>query len=191
MKDIDLGLRSFGERGSLMKMQPKILLRAIFLSVMLVIAFSYIPLSAHITHAMPVKTIDVNLSQQRLVAYQGGTQVYSTLVMTGRPGLGTPIGTYHVFAKLSPTTFHSPWAPGSPNWYPPTHINYALEWKAGGYFLHDSWWHTRYGPGTTGWHYDPTYGWQSGSHGCVSMPLGAAAWLYRWAPIGTAVTIHY
>jgi hypothetical protein len=109
--------------------------------------------------------------------------------MSGRPQLPTPIGTFHVFAKLSPTTFYSPFPKSSPYWYAPTHINYALEFLAGGFFLHDSWWHSVYGPGTNGWHYDPRFGWQWGSHGCVAMPISAAAWLYNWAPIGTTVEI--
>ena len=134
------------------------------------------------------KVIVVSLSHQWLYAYANGSQVFSSAVLTGRPSLPTPIGTYRIFAKLSPTTFRSPFPKGSVNWYPPTHINYALEFLSG-YFLHDSWWHSTYGPGTNGWHNDPQYGWQSGSHGCVSMPLGAAAWLYKWAPIGTIVRI--
>ena len=92
--------------------------------------------------------------------------------------------------KLHPTTFTSPWPYGSPYWYPPTYINYALEWNAGGFFLHDSWWHSVYGPGTNLWHYDPKFGWQWGSHGCIAMPLSAAQWLYYWAPIGTLVQIN-
>jgi lipoprotein-anchoring transpeptidase ErfK/SrfK len=135
------------------------------------------------------KVIVVSLSRQWLYAYQNGHRIFTTAVMTGRPGLGTPAGTYHIFAKLSPTTFTSPFPRHSVNWYPPTHINYALEWKAGGFFLHDSWWHSVYGPGTNGWHYDPVDGWQSGSHGCIAMPLRAAAWLYHWAPIGTTLRI--
>jgi lipoprotein-anchoring transpeptidase ErfK/SrfK len=136
------------------------------------------------------KVIMVSLSKQWLYAYQDGTQVYSTAVMTGRPALPTPTGTYHVFLKLSPTTFYSPFPQGSPYWYAPTFIHYALEWRAGGFFLHDSWWHSVYGPGTNGWHDDPTYGWQWGSHGCVSMSLRDAAWLYNWTPIGTTVQIN-
>lgn len=135
------------------------------------------------------KVIVVSLSQQWLTAYQDGQPVFSTAVLTGRPSLPTPRGTYHIFQKLSPTTFRSPWPRSSPNWYPPTHINYAMEWKAGGYYLHDSWWHTVYGAGTNEEHYDPTYGWQQGSHGCISMPLSAAKWLYQWAPIGTTVKV--
>ena len=136
------------------------------------------------------KVIVVSLSHQWLYAYQNGTEVFNAAVITGRPSLATPTGTYHVFAKYSPTTFYSPWPQGSPYWYAPTHINYALEWLAGGFFLHDSYWHTVYGPGMNGWHHDPVYGWQWGSHGCVSMPLNAAAWLYNWAPIGTTVQIN-
>ena len=136
------------------------------------------------------KEIVVSLSHQWLWAYENGKMVFNSAVMTGRPSLPTPTGTYHVFLKLHPTWFYSPWPQGSPYWYPPTYINYALEWRAGGFFLHDSWWHSVYGPGTNGWHYDPKYGWQWGTHGCVAMPLSSAAWLYNWAPIGTTVQIN-
>lgn len=136
------------------------------------------------------KVIVVSLSHQWLWAYQNGALVFNAAVMTGRPTLATPTGTYHVFLKLHPTWFYSPWPYGSPYWYPPTYINYALEWRAGGFFLHDSWWHSVYGPGTNGWHYDPRFGWQWGTHGCVAMPLSAAAWLYNWASIGTTVQIN-
>ena len=135
------------------------------------------------------KVIVVSLSHSWLYAYQNGKEVFNAAVITGRSALPTPLGTYHVFAKLHPTTFYSPWPYGSPYWYAPTFINFALEFKAGGYFLHDTWWHTVYGPGTNNWHYDPQYGWQWGTHGCVGMPYSAAAWLYNWAPIGTTVVI--
>lgn len=135
------------------------------------------------------KEIIVSLSHQWLWAYYNGKVVFNAAVMTGRPALPTPTGTYHVFLKLHPTTFTSPWPVGSPYWYPPTFINYALEWRAGGFFLHDSWWHSVYGPGTNGWHFDPKFGWQWGTHGCVAMPFSAAQWLYNWAPIGTTVLI--
>ncbi len=166
----------------------------ICVAFLLALAFSISPLGSRDAHAASYsnegKVIVVSLSQGRLSAYDNGNQVYTSLIVSGRPGLETPTGTYHVFAKLSPTTFYSPWPQSSPNYYAPTYINFALEFKEGGYFLHDSWWHTVYGPGTSGWHYDPQYGWQYGSHGCVSMPLNAARWLYSWAPIGTTVQIN-
>ena len=148
--------------------------------------------TASVTHQQRWgKVIIVSLSKQWLGAYQNGELVYSTDVLTGQPALPTPLGTYHIFSKQSPVTFHSPFPRKSRFWYPPTHINYALEFRAGGYYLHDSWWHTVYGAGTNAKHYDPTYGWQEGSHGCVSMPLSAAAWLYKWAPLGTTVKIEH
>jgi lipoprotein-anchoring transpeptidase ErfK/SrfK len=129
-------------------------------------------------------------SKQWMYVYDNGHEVYNSPVTSGQPALQSPTGTYHVFLKLHPTTFYSPWPYGSPYWYPPTHINYALEWRVGGFFLHDSWWRTVYGPGTNVWHNDPTYGWQTGTHGCITMPLKSAAWLYNWAPIGTLVQVN-
>jgi lipoprotein-anchoring transpeptidase ErfK/SrfK len=29
------------------------------------------------------------------------------------------------------------------------------------------------------------------SHGCINLPLGATAWLYRWAPMGTPVHVGW
>lgn len=149
--------------------------------------------STQVTHDQDLtnsgKVIIVSLSQQHLYAYQNGEEVFDTAVITGQPALPTPLGTYHIFKKLSPTIFHSSYPRSSRYWYPPTHISYALEFRAPGYFLHDSWWHSVYGPGNNSEHYDPQYGWQEGSHGCVSMALDAARWLYSWAPIGTTVRI--
>lgn len=135
------------------------------------------------------KVILVVLSKQWMYVFQDGQEIGDQAVTTGQPSLPTPTGIYHIFLKKSPDTFHSPWPKGSKYYYPPTQVTYAMEWHSGGYFIHDSWWHTAYGPGTNGWHDDPTYGWQWGSHGCISVPLQAAAWLYQWAPIGTTVDV--
>ncbi|GCE11441.1 L,D-transpeptidase [Tengunoibacter tsumagoiensis] len=134
--------------------------------------------------------IVVSLSKQWLYAYQGEKEVFTTAVMTGRPELPTPLGLYHILLKQHPTTFTSPWPEGSPNWYPPTYINYAMEFRPGGFFLHDTTWHSIYGPGTNTWHTDPEFGLQTGSHGCIGMPLDAAARLYQWAPLGTPVVVE-
>ncbi len=135
------------------------------------------------------KLILVSISKEWLWAYQDGKEVYNTPVTTARPGLVTPLGTWHIFSHLHPTTFYSPWPPGSPYWYPPTHINYALGWHSGGYFIHDSYWRCSYGPGTTGWHHDSCGGWMYGTHGCITAPLKAIIWLYYWAPNGTTVEV--
>ncbi len=135
------------------------------------------------------KSIVVSLSQQRLYAFDNGKEVRTTLVTTGQPGLETPGGTYHVFSKLRATTFYSPVPSGSSSYYAPTYINYALGFREGGYFIHDATWRSDFGPHTNTRHYDHVYGWETGSHGCVNLPLNVMTWLYGWAPIGTTIRI--
>jgi lipoprotein-anchoring transpeptidase ErfK/SrfK len=137
------------------------------------------------------KFILINVSNQWMHIYQGGKQIANTPITTGRPGLDTPIGTFHVFNKKSPTTFYSMWSPGSFNYFAPTHINFALEFLYPGYFIHDSLWRHDYGPGSNGPHYVPGYGFESGSHGCVNVPYSTMNWLYSWADINTAVQLTY
>ena len=154
------------------------------------------PMSGFASKAAPAvpassgKEIVISLSQEWLWAYNNGVPVFSAPVTTARPGLYTPTGTWQIFSHLHPTTFYSPWPPGSPYYYPPTHINYAMEWNAGGFFLHDAYWRAAYGPGTNVWHHDPVDGWQYGTHGCITAPLQAIIWLYYWAPDGTTLQVN-
>lgn len=136
------------------------------------------------------KVILVSLSRQWLYAYRDGAPVFNNAVETGRPELPTPIGVFSVLEKVRNVTFSSPWPPGSPYYYEPTHVNYALMFKAGGYFLHDAWWHVKFGPGSNMPHQLPNGSWETGSHGCVGMPIPDAQRLYGWAPIGTPVLIR-
>jgi lipoprotein-anchoring transpeptidase ErfK/SrfK len=169
--------------------------------------------------AAPTQTgrvILVSLSRQQLFAYQDGSFAFSILVETGRPELPTPTGVFHVFYKEcsdklwtnnnAPTTTHnvncpehngdgyaamfiSPWPQGSPYYYYPTHINYALEFKDGGFYLHDAWWHVAFGPGSNVPHQLPDGTWETGSHGCVGMRTPDAEHLYGWAANGTPVYV--
>lgn len=133
--------------------------------------------------------IVVSTSQQILHAYLNGRLVYTTLVTTGMPQLFTPTGTWHVYSKVTNVVFHSPWPKGSPYYYAPEFVHYVLLYDAPYIYLHDSTWRSVFGPGTQYPHRDPKFGPETGSHGCVNMPLNAAAWLYNWAPVGTTVQI--
>jgi lipoprotein-anchoring transpeptidase ErfK/SrfK len=142
------------------------------------------------------KVIVVSTSRQEVYAYYNGQLIFANEVETGRPELPTPRGRFSVLTKGRNLTFTSPWPRGSPYWYYPTHINYALKFLSGGYYLHDAWWHCAFGhgsnlnhwtngcPGWTGSH------WETGSHGCVGMPIGDARRLYDWAHVGTPVFIE-
>lgn len=132
----------------------------------------------------------VSLAQQWLWAYQNGTLLYDTPVTTGMPQLPTPDGTYHVQWKETDVTFYSPWPPGSPYYYPPEFINYAMYFADNGYFIHDAPWRPKFGPGTNYPHTDPDGQVRTGSHGCVEVPTPAGAWLYNWAWDGATVVIY-
>lgn len=132
----------------------------------------------------------VSLSQQWLWAYQDHRMVYRTPVTTGMPQLATPDGMFSVRWKETNVTFYSPWPPGSPYYYPPEHINYAMYFADTGYYIHDAPWRPVFGPGTNYPHVDPDGTERTGSHGCVEVPTPAGKWLYNWAPDGTTVDIY-
>jgi hypothetical protein len=135
-----------------------------------------------------VKRIVISLSQQSLVAYENGRPVWSSLVTTGNRALTpTPAGHYSVFARYSPYQFVSPWPPGHPYWYESAWSTYAMEFIAGGYFIHDAPWRSVFGPASQGGGTPGTdYG---GTHGCVNVPFSTSQFLWTWAPIGTPVDI--
>jgi lipoprotein-anchoring transpeptidase ErfK/SrfK len=133
--------------------------------------------------------IIVSISQQKLTAYDHGKAVFTSLVTTGMPALYTPEGTYHILSRAANTMFYSPWPKGSPYYYAPLHINYALQMTASGIYLHDATWRSVFGPGTNVPHKDPVYGEETGSHGCVELPVTAMKWLYNWAHLGMSVEV--
>lgn len=137
------------------------------------------------------KVILVSLAGQWLYAYVDGELAFDNAVETGRPELPTPAGSFAVLAKMRNVYFTSQWPPGSPYYYEPTFINYALQFRAGGYFLHDASWHVKFGPGSNIPHQLPDGSWETGSHGCIGMTIPDARRLYNWTPIGTPVIIRW
>lgn len=139
--------------------------------------------------SLEYKRIVVSLSEQKLWAYDGNHLVLSTLVTTGNRALPTPTGTYEVMAKFHPFTFHSPWPKSSPYYYAPSPVNWAMLFKAGGYFIHDAPWRSAYGPGTNAQLGTPGTNY-TGSHGCVNVPENIMQQLYAWTTDGTAVVVQ-
>ncbi len=128
------------------------------------------------------RVIVISLSRQVLTAYQDGSAVLTTFVATGRPALPTPAGVYHVFARMYNFYMVSPWPYGSPYWYPNSLVRMGLEFRSGGYFIHDASWRSWYGPGSNLY---------NGTHGCVNVPYSPMTFLWGWAPIGTTVIVQY
>lgn len=137
----------------------------------------------------PYNVIVVSLREQEARMYQNGKLVKAFKVTTGNPDLPTPPGSHCVFEKLSHTEFKSPEPKGSPYYYNPTPINYALLYSDYGFFLHDAWWRTWFGKYSNLPHYDPL-SFNNGSHGCINFSLTDMTWLYKWAQVGTPVLVY-
>jgi lipoprotein-anchoring transpeptidase ErfK/SrfK len=139
----------------------------------------------------PEKAIVVSRDSQTIHVYQNGQFIAGSYAITGRPQLPTPVGVYQIFMKEGPVTLYSPWPPGSPFYYTPEPVNYVMEFRAGGFLIHDAPWHHVWGPGMNDWHYDPVANeWQWGTHGCVTAPSPFIQWLYNWSPYGTTVIVY-
>ena len=113
--------------------------------------------------------IDVDLSNQKLVAYEGDTPVYWVTVSTGLPGTPTVTGQYRIYVKYPAQTM------SGPGYYLPD-VPYVMYFYQG-YGIHGTYWHSNFG--------------QPMSHGCVNTPTPDAEWLYQWAEVGTLVNVHY
>jgi lipoprotein-anchoring transpeptidase ErfK/SrfK len=125
------------------------------------------------------KYIEINLSSQRLWAYQDNKVVFSTPITSGATGAGFPTvtGLFSIYAKE-----RSRYLNGRPyGWDYNVYVDYWMPFS-GGYGLHDADWRSSFGG------QDYYYG---GSHGCVNMPKGSAAFIYGWANVGTPVWVHY
>ena len=135
-------------------------------------------------HAVPMgKVVVVSLGQQDASFFDNTCLLSSTPVTTGRPGMRTPTGTFHIYGRASPAHFASGYAPGSPRYYTPETTQYALEYEGGGYYLHDAPWEdpSSFGAGSENG--------PNGSHGCIHVPTPVMAWLYSWAAMGTTVIV--
>ena len=119
------------------------------------------------------KRIEVSLSKQWLYAYEGTKLVYKAPVSTGRKGFETPTGQFTIYAKVPLKTMRG--SLRGETWVVPNVPN--VMYIYGGVALHGTYWHNRFGTGARL------------SHGCINLPLGAAARLYRWAPVGTPVRV--
>jgi lipoprotein-anchoring transpeptidase ErfK/SrfK len=113
--------------------------------------------------------MDVNLSEERVYAYEGDIVVNSFLVSTGVAETPTVTGEYQICVKVRIQDMSGPgyYLPDVP-W-----VMYFYD----EYGFHGTYWHSNFGTPM--------------SRGCVNMTIDDAAWLYNWASVGTAVNVHY
>ncbi len=112
--------------------------------------------------------IDVDLSEQRLYAYEGERLVNSFVVSTGTWQYPTVTGQYRIYVKYRYTDM------AGPGYYLPN-VPYTMYFYRG-YGIHGTYWHNNFGTPM--------------SHGCINMRTEEAGWLFNWASVGTLVNIH-
>ena len=115
-----------------------------------------------------VHWFDVDLSDQRMYAYEGDTLVRTFIVSTGTWQTPTLTGRFKIWIKLRSAPM------SGPGYYLPNvpHIMYY----DGDYGIHGAYWHNNFGVPM--------------SHGCVNLSLPDAEWAYNFASVGTVVNIH-
>jgi hypothetical protein len=135
----------------------------------------------------------VSLIEQTLRYYNNGKLINSFYIVSGQYLKPSPPGFWSIILRQHPTQFKSSEPQNSVFWYPPTPIQYALEYHEGGYFFHDAWWRANFGPGDNFPHNDSS-GTTSfngnGSHGCINMNPNDIAWLYPQIPWGASVILY-
>jgi tetratricopeptide (TPR) repeat protein len=124
-----------------------------------------------------LKRVEIDVSEQKLTAWDGEKLVYSFVCSTGEAGTPTRFGRFSVISKL-PEAYGSAWDIRMPHWL-------GIYWAGGsengihGLPILSS--------GQTLW---SGYLGQRVSYGCVVLDTQAAKQLYDWAEIGTEVIIH-
>ena len=111
------------------------------------------------------KWVLVDLSQQTLTAYDGGTAVYATLISSGKDEKNseTSVGLFQVKRKMAYSDMHGE----SDDPYDVDRVPDALYYHKNE-ALHGTYWHDRFG--------------SPASHGCVNLSLADAQWLFDWSP---------
>jgi lipoprotein-anchoring transpeptidase ErfK/SrfK len=112
--------------------------------------------------------IQVDLSSQRLIAWEGNKQVHAVIVSTGKAATPTQTGVFavqskHRFAQMTGEDYNVPDVP-------------FVMYYSGSYAIHGAYWHHRFGTPV--------------SHGCINVAVDHAEWLYTWASVGTPVVVQ-
>jgi lipoprotein-anchoring transpeptidase ErfK/SrfK len=127
--------------------------------------------------------IDVNLTTLRASAMVGDQAVFSTPMVSGRPGWRTPTGTFHILWRtpsrdMDSTTIGMP--PGTPGYYFQPDVPWVQYFTKGGHAIHGN-----------DWVPASAFGRENTSHGCIGMPISASKYFYDFGAVGMPVVIHY
>lgn len=115
------------------------------------------------------KWIEVDLSEQKLKAWNGNSLFLESAVSTGLPNTPTPTGEFYIWLKLRYTKMEGG---RGKNYYYLPNVPYTMFFENSqvpgweGYGLHGTYWHSSFGTPR--------------SHGCVNLPTPVAEQIYNW-----------
>jgi LysM repeat protein len=111
------------------------------------------------------KWIAVDLSEQRVTAYEGTTPIRSFVVSTGLPGTPTVTGSFRIWAKTPLQDMYGGNRAAGTYYYLSNvpWVQYFYE----DYAFHGTTWHANFG--------------RPASRGCINMRTDEAKWLFEWA----------
>lgn len=109
------------------------------------------------------KWIEVNLSKQKLTAWEGNKIFFETPISSGK-WYPTPTGEFNIWSKFKYTKMEGG-NPGTNTYYYLPNVPYTMYFHQG-FGLHGTYWHNNFG--------------QPMSHGCVNLPTVAAEKLFYW-----------
>jgi lipoprotein-anchoring transpeptidase ErfK/SrfK len=112
--------------------------------------------------------IQVDLSSQNLIAWEGNQPVYAVKISSGKKSTPTLIGSFKIKTKLKLTRMRG-------RGYDVPNVPHAMFYD-GNYGIHGAYWHKRFGTPV--------------SHGCVNLAPDHAKWLFNWASVGTPVIVQ-
>ncbi len=121
------------------------------------------------------KSLDVNVTTKQMYAYQRCQLVQTFAVSAGAPDTPTPLGEFQIWEKLTSQTMKGTY----PVPYDQPNVPYVNYFDHSGDAVHGNYWRPA-----------SVFGNVNTSHGCVSVPVDQAEWIYNWAPIGTTVITH-
>ncbi len=107
--------------------------------------------------------VHVDLDQQVLVAYEGTTPVFATLIASGKEGYDTPAGVFRVRHKYISITMSG--EDPVEGIYDVAEVPWT-QYYHGSYALHGAYWHDAFG--------------NVRSHGCTNIAPTDARFLFRW-----------